>query len=311
MENVKIDVKRDVELTRNFLKKNHSLELKSLQLPSPFNSSLQAVTTWGGMLITTYLCVQYSPWFIVLALIVFGRGQRVLNNIIHDASHVNCFRKRNTNDLFATIVACIPLFEDIRAYRKEHNIHHAYLGELHDPDRVDDTYYERNKLKSFFDLFRLKVTDPSVFRFSMVSRFGEVKIKNKLIFLGFWALFFILASALFGIEFGLAFIGLWLLSRATVFHCISAFTGLTDHAGLEQKTIYTFSRTLPRGLVSVFFYPHGDVYHLAHHLLPGIPISKLGSVDKLLMNLQEYRDAPRYNSYFIGQNSVIASSLRS
>lgn len=61
----------------------------------------------------------------------------------------------------------------------------------------------------------------------------------------------------------------------TSYQAVRLFAEFLDHAGLEPGTVIGFTRNLlQHGLADHFFHPHDDHYHLVHHLLPNVPLSR-------------------------------------
>lgn len=303
-------VNNDIKKTISFLEENYPGNLDSFKKPSSVSSIYQAALAWGLIFLSAYLTYTYSMFFLPITLVIVGSRQRVLNNIIHDASHKNCFTRLKTNDLFATLFACLPLFEDIKKYRKQHNSHHANLSKKEDPDLLETDKLLGNKKITSWNLYISRLFSTTVFLSSFLGRFLTLSFRERVMSLSWWFFFSIITCFFFGIHFSFFVIILWFLSKATIYHAVVSFTELTDHAGLDASSIFSFSRTLPNNLIACIFHPHGDVYHLAHHLLPNIPISKLGRVHNLLMRMEEYKNSPRYQSYFRGEFSVFKTMLK-
>lgn len=68
-----------------------------------------------------------------------------------------------------------------------------------------------------------------------------------------------------------------------------------DHSGLSPETIIGFTRTSPWGTAfQKFLQPHDDNYHLLHHLLPRVPMSRLHEAHLwLIENVEVYEKANR------------------
>lgn len=302
-----INVRDDVKLTRHFLQSEAANTFKELQNPAPLSSVFQAFCAWGAMLLSTYLTVLYSFYFLPIAILSFGWAQRVLNNIMHDASHKNCFKNSFVNDLFSNCFSSYPLFDNINDYRVKHNAHHAKLGGSEDPDLVCFKKFGGDERVSFGRIYIWRVLSKDVFISSLFGSLFSSSKKSVVGYIFWWISFSLLLSILVSVNYAVSFFLIWNLSRATVFHLIVSFTELTDHACLESESIFSFSRTLPNGAVASYLHPFGDVYHLAHHLIPNVPISKLKHIHKHLVNMEEYKCSSHFESYFVGDNSVVKS----
>lgn len=82
---------------------------------------------------------------------------------------------------------------------------------------------------------------------------------------------------LFGsVPIGWQFLMLFHTARCTLTYGVYILREIIDHSGLPPTTILSFTRTSPgRRAFQRFIQPHDDSYHLLHHLLPRVPMSKL------------------------------------
>lgn len=76
--------------------------------------------------------------------------------------------------------------------------------------------------------------------------------------------------------FGRNFTMLFHLTRCTLSYACYVLREIIDHSGLPSTTVLEFTRTSPCcNAFQEFLQPHDDNYHLLHHLLPKIPMSRL------------------------------------
>mgnify|MGYP003472294977 CR=1 FL=1 len=110
-----------------------------------------------------------------------------------------------------------------------------------------------------------------------------------------------------GTHFTLAFLGLWLLARATVFHLITTLREMCDHFGLRPGGILSFTRDMAvRGPVRWLIHPRNNGYHLTHHLLPAVPYYRLPQAHALFRRLPVYREHGTVcDAYFSGPAAVV------
>lgn len=97
--------------------------------------------------------------------------------------------------------------------------------------------------------------------------------------------------------FGRNFTMLFHLTRCTLSYACYVLREIIDHSGLPSTTVLEFTRTSPCcNAFQEFLQPHDDNYHLLHHLLPKIPMSRLHESHVwLVSNVPEYE---RANSEF-------------
>jgi hypothetical protein len=90
------------------------------------------------------------------------------------------------------------------------------------------------------------------------------------------------------------------LTRCTLSYACYVLREIIDHSGLPSTSILEFTRTSPCcNAFQKFLQPHDDNYHLLHHLLPRIPMTRLHESHLwLVSNLPEYE---RANSEFFSR----------
>jgi fatty acid desaturase len=123
-----------------------------------------------------------------------------------------------------------------------------------------------------------------------------------------WAVFLATLSLALTPHAALVFLALWIAARATVFHLITTFREISDHVGLVPGTLIGFSRNqVSHGLLTQFFHPHNNGYHLVHHLFPGLPYYTWPQVHQLLLGWPDYAAATHCTHYFGGADSLTQS----
>ena len=113
------------------------------------------------------------------------------------------------------------------------------------------------------------------------------------------------------IPVGWNFLFLFHFTRCTLSYLVYILREIIDHSGLPSTSILSFTRTSPCcNAFQKFLQPHDDNYHLLHHLLPRIPMSKLHqSHEWLVRHVEVYRNANRHTTYFNGENPLFTQSL--
>ena len=124
---------------------------------------------------------------------------------------------------------------------------------------------------------------------------------------GWWLVLLGLLAALAGPEQAALFGALWLAARATVFHLLTTFREISDHAGLRPGSLTGFARSHPeRGALRWLIHPHNNGYHLAHHILPRVSCWRLPAAHRLLLACPEYAEGHLCDGYFCGRHPAVA-----
>ncbi|WP_437288737.1 fatty acid desaturase family protein [Sorangium sp. So ce406] len=263
------------------------------------NLSLIGALVAGATAVVLYV----SWWFIPVSIIVVASQQRALKNFVHDASHRNLSRSARWNDLLARYLLAPLTFEDFDVYREKHMLHHAHLGSAKDPDFMPPD--DRGTNGSAWRLYLKMLLSWSMWKFSVGESLPRLNGKQRLYIVGWWATF----SAVLGVLTSAAavgcFLGLWMLSKATTYHCVQAFCELCDHARLPTTSIIAYTRNMPKNALSWLLHPFNDNYHLVHHLIPKVPMVNLSKAHRILLNNARYAGGPQCDSYFFGPRSVV------
>ena len=238
------------------------------------------VMDWTVIFAAMAMPVYLSLWLLPISAIVIASRQRALGIFIHDATHKHISLNTRFNDMVAQYMLALPLFEDMTTYRKNHVNHHRNLGhDSNDPDYVDPRWFAHidptdagAAAKIYLALLKIKLMAGVQLRLDAVC---------------WWLALTVLLSLCLGLDNALAMVGIWLVSYLTVYKAITSFTELSDHTyGVDGDLTYT--RTIPWSLLVAICYPHNDRFHLAHHLLAGIPTPRLNQAHKMLLGMPEY-----------------------
>lgn len=282
----------------------HQARLRSLHRPRAGASLAVLGVSWGLIILSWALTVRGSWCFAPVALVIIGCRQRALGNCLHDASHGALLRNRRLNRLVAIALCGLPLLEDFDQYRERHRLHHKHLGKPGlDPDLVPPC-----RAGSSLSYFLHHLRDGALFTNSVLGNWLPSSPAARLGAVLWWGA--ALGVAWLATDLGAAVSAfvLWILARATVYHVIKVFAEISDHTTVVVTgDIFQGTRTLPNNWLSAILNPHGDNYHLAHHLLPSVPTVNLKQADEILMSIDEYRNAPRYRSYLFARDSVARS----
>jgi fatty acid desaturase len=247
------------------------------------------------------LHLQLTGWVAAVlypvALLFIARQLRSLEVLVHEGSHWNFTRHKHLNDRVVNVVAAYPVFQDVEKFRESHLVHHELLGHEHDPCRV-----------RFFDLGWNELDRTSARRYlaAMVRKLWAYSaswwrlIGSNLPVLAagvLWHLLaFVLPLALLisaggaggsgpaelllrGAWVWLAYVGVAFVLVLPPMRFIAEAAKHDYEKGTTTKT-GTFSNIGP---LHWMLHPHGDGFHLLHHLDPSIPHHRLKAVHGWLM----------------------------
>lgn len=302
---------RDIVGAAKFISSAHQGEtLKKLETPSSIFSICFIIYLWS-MILMSWFIVAYLHWgFFPISIFICGVQQRTLRNILHDASHNSLFKNPLINEFSANLFAGLPLFEKVHYFRIGHLAHHRYLGIANkDPDYVSIEQIDPSNSKNQLQIFISAITNK---KWVLSSYFGNLLVMSKKEIsqvLLWWSIFIGSFSLIISFEKVLIFLLVWFLAKFTVYHLLKVYMEISDHAGRPEQGIIAYSRSLPAGIWSYIFFPFGDNYHLAHHLLPKVQTHKLKKAHKILLNWKEYQNGCFPDGYILGKYSAVKGWL--
>jgi fatty acid desaturase len=301
---------RDIaEMWRFAIQAGISGELRALHRPRLGRSLLAAGMDWILIVLAVAATARIGWAALPFAMLVIGNRQRALGNLLHDASHYCIDSRRKRSDLLANLLFCWPLWVSMAIYRDEHGRHHNFLGDpVRDPDFIHD---ERRLSRGWLRLWIDQLLSPRALRASLLGDIARMDWMTRLGVTCWWLAVLLAISILFGMRTALGFVALWVAAKTTVFHAITAFREISDHVGLDPRSLIGFSRSHPFGsLLGAIFHPHHNGYHLLHHLTPGMPFHALPRGHELLMRWPSYAAGEHCHGYFFGEISAVYSWVR-
>jgi fatty acid desaturase len=224
------------------------------------------------------------------ALVFLGvvRCQRGLECLVHEGAHYNWARRRRLNDLLVNALAALPVFSTVAAFRTAHKRHHEQFGTPEDPDRK--RYYLRT-------LDGLDRSSWLPFLKGVLARLGPYA-------LDWWRA---VGSGLVALALGLAWHALVVVlplgallgwHRAAwlwgVYYLLPLvfFLPLLRFIAEAGEHVYAEARSVLDATVSNLgwghrwlIHPHGDGFHLLHHLCPAVPHHRLRRAHDILAKL--------------------------
>jgi fatty acid desaturase len=263
--------------------------------------------------ITTSSVLTYA----VAAFVIATRLQG-LRNLIHEASHYNLSRNRPLND-FMCRVATFPVqpFLDLEEQRRVHvRSHHARF--LNPDDNVFRGYEALgldvlplpSRWKGLVVLVRglLRHCYWQVARDFSIKRLKKTNLPVCLTAAGMLAVVLVFFPKI-GLLCIAAWLLYWVIPAVFVMPPISFVVLIAEHLSTSGDTEFERSRNKLGVFQRVLLHPHGDGYHMLHHLCPGVPHNRLGRAHRLLMTDPVYRNGNHCYGLFLGRRSVLWAIL--
>lgn len=238
--------------------------------------------------------------FLVLlpAWLLMAREQRVLELLIHNASHRNWSRNRLVNGAASTLLAGVPMCNSIAAYWASHRIHHHEYGSTRDPDRAGFA------VLGPLDFGERRAAFKWLIRYA-IQYYRAIGASPRVLaaFLAWHGIVYILPlSLLAGPAAAVgAWAALWLFPMLTLLSALRSIAEREEHDYELGSTEFTTTFTNRGRAHRLWFHPWNDHYHLLHHLYPGIPQFNHVAAHRLLMRHdREYRRC-RFRLAILGQ----------
>src|SRR5258705_4206927 len=252
-------------------------------------SVLQEFLVIGGLI--TAALTWWTPWLVVLCVILIGTRQHALFVLAHESAHYRLFERRWLNDVAGRLCATLQGLS-MRTYRVIHRMHHNNLyGEL-DPDTALHGGYPRGRGYLFKKLLKdlsgltawktyayflggapaLNTTTNVALRplddTSSKLRDDARADRNLVIAFHVVALLFFAWSG-----YLVQYLVLWILPLVTVVQAILRLRAIAEHGATTD-----FSSPLPAARTNLgpawlrwFIFPHQVNYHIEHHLYASVP----------------------------------------
>ena len=247
-----------------------------------------------------------------VSLLVIGGQIRGLACLLHQSSHRCLARSKALNHLLGSLFTGWAVLQSWTGYYHHHiTLHHRYLG---DPDRDPDYrqtlqtgLYAEDTTRADVVRYIKRIPSPgnTVAYLRYLARDRVVPAGEEpweaVLRLGFWAA--VLSTAYCTGNFH-RLVMYWFIPLLTTANWIGNLAELLEHYPLMGKGLDELhsSRNRLCGPVTDFiFNPHGDGYHLVHHLFPRLPHWHFRKAHDILMDDSCYREVNR-----LGRRDMLA-----
>jgi fatty acid desaturase len=245
-----------------------------------------------------FLTLLTLPWAVtggIVIVLLMGLRMNAFGVILHEGSHGFLAKSRRLNDRISNWAVAFWTINSVEEYRPTHRLHHRYLGQERDPDRV---FYlvppRRGALTSLVmqDLVGVTAFRRATTRLSETSQESGApasllmrpqlllgKLITQLVILGQFLLF---QGAFRGLLFYVVF---WLVPISCMYPMILRLKVITEHfdPGLrDPNNIQWTARTSYAGWLQNHLVGARMEYHFEHHVLPTIPYRGLKTLHRQL-----------------------------
>ncbi|HVA05275.1 MAG TPA: fatty acid desaturase [Acidimicrobiales bacterium] len=231
----------------------------------------------------------------ILIVLLMGLKMNAFGVVLHEGSHGFLAKSRTVNDRLCNWGIAFWTINSVEEYRPTHRLHHRYLGQERDPDRV---FYlvppRRGALTSLLlqDLGGVTAFRRATTRISGTSQESGApasllarpqllvgKMITQLVVLGQFLLFQGVARGL------LFYVVFWLVPIVCMYPMILRLKTITEHfdAGLrDPNNVQWTARTSYAGWLQNHLVGARMEYHFEHHVLPTIPYRGLKRLHRRL-----------------------------
>ncbi|MCW3465325.1 fatty acid desaturase family protein [Chitinophaga nivalis] len=241
--------------------------LKSYLRPNTFYSLLVIARDWIAIVLIAALNIRYpSIWLYIPSVWLIGAFQFALGeSMLHDASHHTLFARKSWHYRLDFLYA-LPFWITVKEYRKEHLVHHSYLGK--DKDRLVTDYRKLGFQEPVRHLFWLWFLKP-VTGFAGLFYIHQLTLKpfksSGIRILIFWAVIVTGFALMQRLDILLLY---WVVPYVWCFYSYLYWSEVSDHFHTETGT-----RSNLNPLSNLI--THNNGYHYLHHKYPTIPWFRL------------------------------------
>lgn len=226
----------------------------------------------------------------LLSVFLIGSRMRALMNLLHECSH-NCLVINNKwlNDAFGQLFCALPILFTKNGYTESHMRHHLHFGdENKDPDMIRyRAVFGNIAIHGAKTLDEIMCAILNIKKFAAYAYLNPIRAlissgpSETLPLIVFWAA--IVGTFTYFSSIDLLFL-YWVVPYLTSFKIICYVAELAEHFGIYSKSneIDRTRNMYVSRIAASLFWPHGDNYHLIHHLFPFVPGFHLAKVDAYL-----------------------------
>ncbi len=239
----------------------------------------------------------------VLAVIVIGSRQKGLENLTHEGMHYHLSADRKTNDRIGKWLCGMwiaPGFDPAMQRVSHVGDHHGHFAE---PGRDMEFYgYEQLGLGRLPDINAFQSLKTLVIAFLRKTWWrvhGDyISAPRRLVILG------IATPIMYALGWLHLILLYWVVPYGLIYLPLRYLSEVSEHMGLGFTTEFGTTRNKLGWFQEHVMHPHGDGFHLVHHLYPGIPHQNLRRAHTLLMRDEIYRIHGHHTyALFIGGNN--------
>lgn len=264
---------------------------------------------WIWMTLPSYA----SMPLIAIGMILVTRFQRGLECMVHEGSHYNFVRGKGKpgkvlNDAITNLLSAFPTFVTVGSFRASHWLHHEHFGDEDDPDLIR---YNRLRIECMdranrgdFIAGMIARLLPYVAGWWMALGFSPLTIAAGLAWHGLvWIL---PLGIIFGVGAALAIWSVfWFIPFVFVLPWTRFLAESGKHQYLKNGTVFTATVSNIGPIHTWFLHPHGDGFHLLHHLFPCIPHHQMANAHTLLVAYDDDYRARHKHRTVIFQNPFV------
>jgi fatty acid desaturase len=231
----------------------------------------------------------------ILIVLLMGLRMNAFGVILHEGSHGLLAKLRPVNDRICNWGIAFWTINSVEEYRPTHRLHHRYLGQERDPDRVFYLVpFHRGALTSLIvqDLVGVTAFRRATTRISGTSQESgapaNLLTKPQLLIGKAITQLVVLGQFIFfqGVWRGILFYAVfWLVPIVCMYPMILRLKTITEHfdAGLRNpNSVHWIARTSSAGWLENHLVGARMEYHFEHHVLPTIPYQGLKKLHRRL-----------------------------
>ena len=251
------------------------------------------------------LSVYPNPLTILIGIFVLGARQLGLGVIVHETGHRTLFASQKMNDFVGNWLAGYWVFSNKETYMNGHLGHHKNAGTENDPDLANYKNYPVSRKSLTRKVTRDLTGQLGWRRIRSIGRtffkLNKLDQQNRQAFLRSVGVNVLMLSTL--AFFGIGWVYLvWVIAFMTSHMLVVRIRQIAEHAAVPNKfsldarenTRTLYINRLERFLIA----PHQVNFHMEHHMLASVPIYRLETLHKLLLNKGYYADLNFERGYY-------------